>query len=120
MCMEWNITHSLGSSCIMLKITTYHVPCVWQLLTHDKTVYPSNWTTEYVGYLMSSKSTYTLPTTNECVDKHPNSVEGLDGAGQNSGSGLLNHVGASCNGMACPPYEAGRELTCMVCIFADI
>ena len=64
---------------------------------------------------MSSKSIYALPTTYECVDKDPDSVEGLDAAGWNSGSGLLNHVEASCNAMACPLYEAGRELTCVVC-----
>jgi hypothetical protein len=29
--------------------------------------------------------------------------------------GLYYHVEASCNGMACPPYNAEKELGCVVC-----
>ena len=54
--------------------------------------------------------------TYECVDKDPESVPGLNGVGWNSAqSGLLTHVEISCDGIACPPYVAGRELTCVVC-----
>ena len=51
----------------------------------------------------------------ECVDSVPESVPGLNGIGWNSGSGILYHVEISCNGMTCPPYVSGRELTCVVC-----
>ena len=85
------------------------------LMIPGKTSCPVSWTTEYVGYLMSEHQDYNLPTTYECVDKDPESVPGLNGIGWNSGSAIFNHVEASCNGMACPPYVAGRELTCVVC-----
>ena len=81
-----------------------------------KTQCPTSWTREYVGYLMSAAQDYSLPTTYECVDKDPESVPGLNSVGWGSeGSGIFNHVEASCNGMACPPYGAGKELTCVVC-----
>ena len=75
-----------------------------------KTQCPTSWTREYVGYLMSAGQSLSLPTTYECVDKDPESVPGLNGVGWSSGSGLFSHVEASCNGMACPPYGAGKEL----------
>ena len=85
------------------------------LMIPGKTSCPVSWTTEYVGYLMSADENNALPTTYECVDKDPESVPGLNSWGGSSGSGLFYHVEASCNGMACPPYVAGRELTCVVC-----
>ena len=80
------------------------------LMIPAKTQCPTSWTTEYVGYLMSEAQVHNLPTTYECVDKDPESVPGLNGVGWGSGSGLFSHVEASCNGMACPPYGAGKEL----------
>ena len=86
------------------------------LMIPGKTSCPVSWTTEYVGYLMSGGQHHALPTTYECVDKDPESVPGLNAVGCNSTrSGLLTHVEISCDGMACPPYVAGRELTCVVC-----
>ena len=85
------------------------------LMIPAKTQCPTNWTTEYIGYLMSARQSHILPTEYECIDKDPESVPGLNGVGWGSGSEILYHVEASCNGMACPPYEAGKELTCVVC-----
>ena len=85
------------------------------LMIPGKTSCPVSWTTEYVGYLMSGGQAHPLPTTYECVDKDPESVPGLNAGRWYSGSGLFRHVEISCNGMACPPYVAGRELTCVVC-----
>ena len=103
-------------------VNAHNVPCAVcmavsrcsLLMIPGKTSYPVSWTTEYDGYLMSGGQGNNLPTTYECVDKDPESVPGLS-AGWSSGSGLFTHVEASCNGMACPPYVAGRELTCVVC-----
>ena len=105
------------------NVDAHNVPCAVcmavsrcsLLMIPGKTSCPVSWTTEYVGYLMSGHQSNTLPTTYECVDKDPESVPGLNAAGWGSGSGLFSHVEASCNGMACPPYVAGRELTCVVC-----
>ena len=86
------------------------------LMIPGKTSCPVSWTREYYGYLMSAyQQSHPLPTTYECVDKDPESVPGLNAIGWGSGGGIFGHVEASCNGMACPPYVAGRELTCVVC-----
>ena len=105
------------------NVHAHNVPCAVcmavsrcsLLMIPGKTSCPVSWTTEYIGYLMSNSGTHTLPTTYECVDKDPESVPRLDSGGSVSGSGLFYHVEASCNGMACPPYVAGREMTCVVC-----
>ena len=105
------------------NVHAHNVPCAVcmavsrcsLLMIPGKTSCPVSWTTEYVGYLMSAAQDHDLPTTYECVDKDPESVPGLDSYGWNSGSAIFIHVEASCNGMACPPYVAGRELTCVVC-----
>ena len=103
------------------NVYAHNVPCAVcravsrcsLLMIPAKTQCPTNWTTEYVGYLMSGAEGHALPTEYECVDKDPESVQGLDA--WNGNSGIFNHVEATCNGMACPPYEAGKELTCVVC-----
>ena len=105
------------------NVHAHNVPCAVcmavsrcsLLMIPAKTQCPTSWTREYVGYLMSGGQHHIIPTTYECVDKDPESVPGSNGAGWTSGSGLFNHVEASCNGMACPPYGAGKELTCVVC-----
>ena len=85
------------------------------LMIPAKTQCPTSWTREYVGYLMSGRQDHALPNTYECVDKDAESVPGLNGIGWGSGSGIIYHVEASCNGMACPPYDEEKELTCVVC-----
>ena len=85
------------------------------LMIPAKTNCPTSWTTEYVGYLMTSRQNHDLPTEYVCVDKDPESVAGLDAVNWNQGGQILYHVEASCNGMACPPYDAEKELTCVVC-----
>ena len=105
------------------NVRGHNVPCavcmtVYRcslLMIPGKTSCPVSWTTEYVGYLMSGGQHHAIPTTYECIDKDPESVPGLNAIGWNSGGGTFGHVEASCNGMACPPYVAGRELTCVVC-----
>ena len=109
---------------VNVNVLAHNVPCAVCMavsrcslvMIPGKTLCPVSWTTEYVGYLMSAyDQPHRLATTYECVDKDPESVPGLNAAGWNSGGGIFGHVEASCNGMACPPYVAGRELTCVVC-----
>ena len=76
-----------------------------------KTHCPSTWTLEYSGYLMSAYYSH-HPTMYECVDKNPDSVPGT---ASNTNGALFYHVEANCNGMACPPYDPQKELTCAVC-----
>ena len=119
----YGVGYNLGTGQPLYDVTQHNAPCAVcmavsrcsLLMIPAKTQCPTNWTTEYVGYLMSAGQSYSLPTEYQCVDKSPESVPGLNAAAWASGSGLFVHVEASCNGMACPPYEAGKELTCVVC-----
>ena len=72
---------------------------------------PKGWTREYYGYLVSShfkhrRSEYV------CMDWSPDYVQG----GQTNQNGaLFYHVEPRCGALSCPPYQAPRELTCVVC-----
>jgi len=76
-----------------------------------KTKCPSTWTLEYTGYLMSDDFAQHT-TMYECVDRNPDSVPA---SVANTNGALFYNVEASCNGMACPPYDPQKELTCAVC-----
>ena len=73
---------------------------------------PANWTVEYTGYLMSENNVH-YRSTYECVDKDPESVPGLNA--EHSDYSALLHVEPVCSGFSCGPYDAGKELTCVVC-----
>ena len=121
----YGVEYELSAGQPLHDVHGHNVPCAVctavsrcsLLMIPAKTQCPTNWTTEYVGYLMSGYQKQALSTEYECVDKDPESVPGLDATGwhQGNGSAILNHVEATCNGMACPPYEAWKELTCVVC-----
>ena len=77
------------------------------LMIPAKVSCPTGWTTEYSGYLMAQRNSFY-----ECVDKDPESVSGLSSA---SSANYLYHVEPQCSGFSCPPYDAEKELTCVVC-----
>ena len=83
------------------------------LMIPAKLTCPTNWTTEYTGYLMAAHHSYNGRTLFECIDHQPESVPGLDG-GDNSNA-LYYHVEATCNSLRCPPYDAEKEVTCVIC-----
>ena len=98
----------------------HNVPCAVCYAPTQETVVmipaqlscPSSWTREYYGYLMTERYNYHRSTF-ECVDQSPESVPGslasTDGA-------LFFHVEVKCNhGIPCPPYDAQKEVTCVVC-----
>ena len=72
---------------------------------------PTSWTKEYSGFLMSS---YDIRKSAmfECIDS---SFEAIPGSEASTDGGVLYHVEAVCNGLSCPPYDAEKELTCIVC-----
>ena len=49
----------------------------------------------------------------ECIDKNPDSVSG---SASNINGVFFYHDEAHCNGMAWPPYNLEKELTCAVFI----
>jgi len=100
-------------------VHNHNVPCavcyastrVAVTMIPAKTRCPLTWTLEYSGYLMSENRGH-YRTMYECVDKNPDSIPG---SATNTNPALIYHVEANCNGMACPPYDPQKELTCAVC-----
>ena len=105
-----------------LSAVNYHnVPCAVcyvvtrcvALMIPAKTQCPTNWTLEYDGYLVSEYYGRDSRTMYECVDKSPESIPGLNGG--SDPRAIFYLVEPYCNGLSCPPYDAGKELTCAVC-----
>ena len=82
------------------------------LMIPAKLTCPTHWTTEYTGYLMAAHWQQKR-TLFKCIDHQPESVPGLDAYDQNSA--LYYYVEATCNDFSCPPYDAEKEVTCVIC-----
>ena len=78
-----------------------------------KTQCPGNWTVEYVGYLMTEYYNRNTRMMYECVDQEPESIPGLDAIDRPIARFHL--VEPYCGGIAFPPYNAEKELACVVC-----
>ena len=72
---------------------------------------PSSWTREYYGYLMANYHNH-YRTTFECVDV---SAESVTGSAASRNAALFYFTEVFCNGIDCPPYTEGNELSCVVC-----
>ena len=75
---------------------------------------PTSWTLEYYGYLMAERShSNHHRSTFECVDHSPQSIPGSHA---NINGALFYHTEVQCSrGIPCPPYDAQKEVTCVVC-----
>ena len=112
--------YEIPSSQPLSAVNNHNVPCAVcyastraaVTMIPAKTRCPSTWTLEYSGYLMSADAGHRHTTMYECIDKNPDSVPG---SASNINGALFYHVEANCNGMACPPYDPQKELTCAVC-----
>ena len=72
---------------------------------------PSNWTTEYYGYLSAERHIHNSQSTYICVDKDLKIIKQA-----NIHGATTMFVETKCHGAHhCPPYEEGKELTCAVC-----
>ena len=116
----YGMEYNMGSSQPLYSVASHNVPCALCYVTTRDTVVmipakvhcPTNWTVEYTGYLMSEHYIHRR-STYECVDKDPESVPGLDV--WTAVSAIFYHVEPVCSGLSCPPYDAEKELTCVVC-----
>ena len=75
---------------------------------------PASWTREYYGYIMAEavKHGSRHSTMYECVDHN---AETLPDAGATGWPAALYLVEVVCESIACPPYSAEKELTCVMC-----
>ena len=103
----------------LVSLNTYSIPCtvcctttrVKVLMIPAKVSCPTGWTVEYTGYLMAeNRGNYRLQY--ECVDQNAEAVPGTSGV---TNGARLYHVEPNCSGLPCPPYDAQKELTCVVC-----
>ena len=62
---------------------------------------------------MAARYNYNGRTLFECIDHQPESVPGLDGCDSNNA--LYYYVEATCNSLSCHPYDAEKEVTCVIC-----
>ena len=98
----------------------HNVPCavcyistkVVKLMIPAKTVCPTSWTVEYVGYLMVDYHSHKSNAVYECVDKD---AESIYGSSSNINGALFYFVKGTCTGLLCPPYVNNRVITCVVC-----
>jgi len=65
---------------------------------------------------MTEKWDHAHPATYECVDANPKRIPGLN---KDNGGATFHFVRADCSGYGtvghCPPYDAKKEVTCVVC-----
>ena len=76
-----------------------------------KTQCPSSWIREYCGYLTAQSDSH-YRSSYECVDSSP---EATPGSSSHHNGALFYYIGGTCNGLAYPPYESSRILSCIVC-----
>ena len=73
---------------------------------------PSSWTREYYGYLMASRKGLNYRSNFICID---NNLESVPGSQPGIEPSTIYFTESTCNGLPCPPYVSGREITCAVC-----
>ena len=102
------------------NVYQHNVPCAVcfatsrpaMLMIPAKTQCPATWTREYYGYLTSERAPHPGRSVFSCVDVDPEVIGGTQG---NTNGALFYYVLSTCNGFTCPPYEADRALSCVVC-----
>ena len=101
-------------------IHNHNVPCAacytsvrgGKIIVPGTIVCPSSWTREYYGYIMSERHDHHRSTF-ECVDVDAESIPGSE---VNTEGALFYFTEIrDCDGISCPPYTSGDELTCAVC-----
>lgn len=66
-----------------------------------------------IGYLMTEQAANNKPATYECVDADP---EYIPGEHADNDGGAFYFVNIDCgNSGLCPPYQANKATTCVVC-----
>ena len=82
------------------------------LMVPATTSCPKDWLMQYRGYLMAEKSGSQSSSNYICVNQK---MEGVPGTVGDKNSGYVYPVEVKCGDLPCPPYEEGKELSCVVC-----
>ncbi|KAL3887876.1 hypothetical protein ACJMK2_000265 [Sinanodonta woodiana] len=119
LCLPKDPHHTLFKLQNAEKLNAHNAPCalcrsqtrssVFMLRGRNRCY--QGWHTEYHGYLMGPHHSHSSPSDYICMDEAPEA----DPAGyRDEGGKALVPVEATCGSLPCPPYVAGRELTCAV------
>ena len=117
------VEYHVGGNGPLQNLRNHNVPCAVcyastraaMIMVPAKTVCPSPWTREYYGYLMTDREHPVHQRSSfTCVDLNP---EIVPGEGDNDHGALFSYVTSACYkyGLPCPPYEANRVVSCVVC-----
>ena len=101
------------------NLVEHNVPCAAcytsargaKIMIPGKVNCTSSWTREYYGYLMSEFYDH-YRTSYTCVDVN---AESIPGSAANIDGALFYFTEVYCQGIRCPPYAEGNELSCVVC-----
>ena len=107
-----------GGPAANTHLANHNVPCAVcyastraaTITVPAKTECPSSWTREYYGYLTTEYETHYRSSYN-CLDVNPESI----GSSASEDGALFHYTVSTCTGLACPPYENDRALSCVVC-----
>ena len=88
------------------------VPRTSVLMLPAKRTCPQGWTLEYEGLVMAGNYNHNGQSEYICVSL---GMETIPGGSARTDGGLLFVVEIRCHTLLCPPYEAGYELSCVVC-----
>ena len=89
-----------------------HVPTrATVIMMPARSTCPSSWTREYYGYLTTEREAY-YRSIFTCINVN---AEGAPGARLGTNALYFYYVATTCLGIACPPYENNRILSCAVC-----
>ena len=88
-----------------------------QVMIPGRLTCPDTWTVEYTGWLVADRNNHNramficLDKTPEATIKTPTALQGA------TTSALMHHIEAACSstGLPCPPFDATKELSCVVC-----
>ena len=102
------------------NMADHDIPCavcytptrIAEITIPGRTSCPPSWTREYYGYLMADRYQHSGGEVPICVDVNAESVFGSGGRHDDS---LLFFIETRCEGIPCPPYSNGAEITCAVC-----
>ena len=84
-----------------------------QVMIPGRLTCPDTWTVEYTGWLVADRNNLNRAEF-ICLDKTPDATIKTSTSIQGA---RMHHVEAACSstGLPCPPFDATKELSCVVC-----
>ena len=99
--------HNRNIPCAVCQVQTRSTA----LMVPAHSTCPYGWTREYHGFVLGAHYTYTK-REHICVDREMKTLPGYPG---NEDGNLLYSASVKCNGLDCPPFQAEKPITCVMC-----